>query len=83
MTWIRIKKFPMRISASKLNGSYALQGNKLNWIKGNTRGWGEGGYHLFDDKLKMISKFITEFPKLGFPLVFEAELEGLLGNIVV
>ena len=43
MTWIRIKNFPMRISASKLNGSYALQGNKLNWIKGNTRGWGEGG----------------------------------------
>ena len=42
-----------------------------------------GGYHLFDDKLKMISKFITEFPKLGFPLVFETELEGLLGDRVV
>ena len=39
--------------------------------------------YLFDDQIQMVSEFVAQLPELGLPLVLEAELEGLLGDVVV
>ena len=38
--------------------------------------------HLLDDEVQVVPELVAQLPELGLPLVLEAELEGLLGDVI-
>ncbi len=39
--------------------------------------------HLLDDEVQMVAQLVAQLPELRLPLILEAELERLLGNVVI